>query len=130
MLDKVEYWLDLCDEDIIVAKSMLDKKHYLWTGFLCHLVAEKALKAAIAKKTGKVPPKGHDLRKLANKANVYEDLSEEQLTLLERLMPFQIEARYPEHKVAIAKTINAVSGKQILEETEGFLCWVKAKLER
>ncbi|MCL2054527.1 MAG: HEPN domain-containing protein [Oscillospiraceae bacterium] len=128
MLNKVEYWLDSCDDDIKVAKSMLEKKHYLWAGFLCHLVAEKALKAVIENNTNETPPKIHDLKKLATKGKIYDNLSEEQKTFLDRLMPYQIEARYPEYKDRIAKTLNDVHCKQLLIETEEFLCFVKTKL--
>ena len=44
MLEKVEYWFDLADEDVPVAKLLLDGKKYLHAGFFCHLIAEKALK--------------------------------------------------------------------------------------
>jgi HEPN domain-containing protein len=43
--EKMQYWLELADYDINAAKSMLNGKHYLYVGFLCHLSAEKALKA-------------------------------------------------------------------------------------
>ena len=128
MIDKVEYWLNLCDEDVLNAKAMLKGDRFLGAGFFCHQVSEKALKAVIASETGYTPPKIHDLRKLAEFGNIYELLSKEQVLLLEKLTPFQIEARYPEYKNAIAKTINAASGKQMLKETEEFLCWVKQRL--
>jgi hypothetical protein len=43
MLDKVKYWLDLCDEDMAVADLLIKGNKYLQAGFFCHLVAEKAL---------------------------------------------------------------------------------------
>lgn len=128
MLDKVEYWLELCDEDIKVAKSMLEKNHYLWAGFLCHLVAEKALKAVIASVTSKAPPKKHDLVKLAALGELTDTLSSEQVALLVALTPFQVEARYPEYKAEIAKTLDFEKCTGLLKETEDFLCWIKKKL--
>ncbi|MCL2054389.1 MAG: HEPN domain-containing protein [Oscillospiraceae bacterium] len=128
MLDKVEYWLDLADDDVNVSKSLFEKKHYLQMGFFCHLIVEKALKAIVAKVTHEVPPKTHHLKKLAVKAEIHDKLSDKQLTLLEDLSPLQIEARYPEYKESLAKTLTADYCKQLLKETEEFLCFVKKEL--
>ena len=128
MLDKVEYWLELCDDDLRAAKNLLASKDYLWMGFICHLIAEKSLKAVIASITEEVPPKTHHLIKLANMANLTSDLSEAQLTLLSELMPLQIEARYPEHKAKIVATLTKDYCAKLLTETEEFLCWIKTRL--
>ena len=128
MFNKVEYWLELCDDDLRAAKSMLKTKNFLWTGFICHLVVEKALKAAIANITGEVPPKTHDLPKLADKTEIYHDLSDNFKNLLNKLTPLQIEARYPEYKEKITALLTESYCDKILEETEAFLCWIKKKL--
>jgi len=47
MFDKVEYWLELCDDDLKTAKNLLISKDYLWMSFICHLITEKAIKAVI-----------------------------------------------------------------------------------
>ena len=128
MLDKVEYWLNSCDEDVKVAKSMLEKKHYLWAGFLCHLVAEKALKAVVANNTSEIPRKIHKLKKIAEDGGIFGDLSEKQLELLDELDPLQIEARYPEYKNQIASTLTAEKTLRLYNETRDFLCWIKQRL--
>jgi HEPN domain-containing protein len=130
MFDKVEYWLKTAEEDISAAKVLYDGKKYLHMGFFCHLIAEKALKAVVANVTGEQPPKIHHLMVLARKADVIDELSEEQLEFLDRLLPLQIDGRYPEYKLEISKKLNADNCRKLLEETEGFLCWVKKKLER
>ena len=130
MFDKATYWIELCDDDIPVAKSLLTTKNYLWMGFLCHLIAEKALKAVIASVTDDVPPKDHKLIKLAALAQIDDELSEEQVTLLAKLQPLQIEARYPSYKERIASTLTHDYCKGLLNETEEFLCWIKLKLEK
>jgi len=128
MLDKVEYWLELCEDDLKAAKAMLKSKNFLWTGFICHIIAEKALKAAIANITNEVPPKTHDLPKLAGKTEIYGDMSQDYKDLLNKLMPLQIEARYPEYKEKITALLTDGYCGKLLEETEGFLCWIKEKL--
>jgi len=49
---------------------MLKSKNYLWMGFICHLIAEKAIKAVIASVTEDVSPKDHRLIKLAELAQI------------------------------------------------------------
>jgi len=130
MLDKTEYWLDLCDDDLVTAKALYDAGRLLHMGFFCHLIAEKALKATVAKKTNEIPPKTHDLRRLAEAGCVVAELSNEQLGLLQELTPLQIEARYPAYKDAINATLTKEYCNRILSETEAFLCWIKQRLER
>ena len=100
MNDNVNYWLDLADYDIDVARAMLKTEKYLYVGFMCHQSIEKALKAVIAKKCaeGEIPPKTHDLSKLAVRAALFDSMTEEQQDFIEVLNPLNIEARYPEYK--------------------------------
>ena len=130
MLDKVEYWLDLADDDIPVAKILLNEKKCLHAGFFCHLIAEKALKAMVASVTSEIPPKIHDLAKLAELGGIFDDLTEQQHNLLKDLSPLQIEARYPEYKERIAKKLTPETTAKLFRETEDFLCWIKKKLEK
>jgi len=130
MFDKVEYWLELCNDDLRAAKNLFASKDYLWMGFICHLIAEKALKAVIASITTEVPPKDHRLLKLAALANLDEDLSEKQEILLGKLSPLQIEARYPSYKEKIAASLTEGYCNELLNETEEFLCWIKTRLEK
>jgi len=130
MLDKADYWLELCDDDLKAAKAMLKSENFLWAGFICHLVAEKALKAAIVSIINEVPPKTHDLPKLADKTGICGDLPEAYKNLLNKLTPLQIEARYPEYKEKISELLTEKYCINLLKETEGFLCWIKRKLEK
>jgi len=109
---------------------MLKTKNFLWTGFICHLIAEKALKAAFASIANEVPPKTHDLPKLASLAKIHDDMPENYRALLNKLTPLQIEARYPEYKEKIAAILTESYCDKLLEETEGFVCWIKEKLEK
>jgi len=128
MTDKIEYWLGLCDDNLITAKWLLEGKRYLDAAYFCHQIAEKALKASVAFVTAEIPPKIHDLKKLAVKGGVFDDLSQRQQAYLINLEPFQIEARYPDYKEGVSKTLNDEKTKKILTETEEFLCWIKQRL--
>ena len=130
MPDKVEYWFNLAADDVPVAKLLLDGKKYLHAGFFCHLIVEKALKAMVASVTSEIPPKTHHLIKLSEQAGIFDDLSECQRNLLVELNPLNIEARYPEYKERIAKTLTPEMTTRLFKETESFLCWIKQKLEK
>ena len=130
MNNKTIYWLELCDDDLITAKELLKSKRWLHMGFFCHLIVEKSLKAVIAEKTNEIPPKIHDLPKLANLGGIWDVISEEQKELLKKLIPLQIEARYPEYKKRIASTLSQEYCEQLLIGTENFLCWIKQQLEK
>jgi len=129
MNDKAKYWLEMCDEDLISAKWNLKGKRFLWVAFICHLVVEKSLKAIIAERTNKIPPKIHDLLQLAEKGNILDKLSESQKSFCDFMNKFYIEARYEDYKAKLASSLNLTICKKILEDTEVFLCWKKAKFE-
>jgi HEPN domain-containing protein len=130
MQNKVEYWLDLCDYDLETAKAMQKTDRYLYVGFMCHQVAEKALKAVVSEQTGEIPPKIHDLQRLAMLCDILDSLSDKRKELLKELMPLQIEARYPEYKEKISQTLNKEYCVKLIERTEEFLCWIKQRLEK
>ena len=130
MLDKVEYWLDLCDYDLETAKAMQNTKRYLYVGFMCHQIAEKGFKAIIACKSDDIPPKIHALQRLAEIGGFFDELNDKQFALLDFLTPLQIEARYPEHKERIVQQLSKERCENLIAETEELLCWIKAKLEK
>ena len=129
MFDNVDYWLKIAD-DINVAKNLLKSKDYLWMGFVCHLIAEKALKAVYTAVVKEVPPYDHKLLNLAKLSDILTDLSDEQKKFLGRLQPLQIEARYPNHREKVKSGLTDEISKQIFNETEAFLCWIKQWLEK
>ena len=124
MNERVEYWLELADYDIETATAMFQTKRYLYVGFMCHQTIEKAIKAVISRDCaeGEMPPKIHDLSKLAIRAKLMEIMSEEQQDFIEELNPLNIEARYPEYKEQIAKMLTPDKCKGFIAGTEELLC--------
>ena len=130
MNERVDYWLSLADYDIETAKVMLKGKKYLYVGFMCHQAIEKAIKAVIARDCadGEMPPKIHHLLKLADRAGIYQKMSEEQQAFIKYLNPMNVEARYPEHKDAISAGLTEEMCKNFISGTEELLCWIKQQL--
>lgn len=98
-IDKiVKYWVLSSDNDFQTMHNLYESKDFHWALFLGHLVIEKLLKAKIVQVTGKHAPFSHDLRKLANEANL--SLSEYQRECLDIITTFNLNARYDDYKQA------------------------------
>jgi len=128
-VSEIEYWLDLATYDLETAKAMKDTERYLYVGFMCHQVIEKALKAYYASRSEDAPPYTHNLRVLAQKSGLYSALSEEQKNYLEFLEPLNIDSRYPAHKDKLLAMLSGEKCTEIIQETESQLKWVTMRLE-
>ena len=127
MNDKTRYWLEIAEYNLETAKAMLDTGRYLYVVFMCHQVIEKGLKAVIAG-TGVEPPYIHNLAKLAERAGLYNGLTNEQKNTLAALDPLNIQARYPEEKDRVFATLSQERCRTILNQTQELYDWIKATL--
>ena len=105
MKEKVQYWMEMAQYDMQTAKVMLEGKRYLYVGFMCHQVVEKALKAYFTLITTDTPPFTHNLSLLAKQCNLLDKMTENQNHLLDLLQPLNIEARYPTYKEKLLKAV-------------------------
>lgn len=121
----VAYWIDLSEYDLNVARSLYEKGHYLYMGFMCHQSVEKMLKAVYVLKFDSVPPFIHKLDKLIELTGLKDAMSEIQYDLIDELIPLNIQARYPAYKDAIYKLIDDIKAKDILVRTGGLISWLK-----
>ena len=125
---QIEYWIDLADYDIDVARLMLKGGKFLYVGFMCHQVIEKMLKALYVAVTQDRPPLTHNLTVLSRKSNIYNKLSSEQKDLLDTLEPLNIEARYPTYKEQLMQSLTDERTASILHRTEDLMIWIKEQL--
>ncbi|MEN6351383.1 MAG: HEPN domain-containing protein [Syntrophomonas sp.] len=128
MNDKSRYWIDLADYDFETAKIMLSGRRYLYVGFMCHQVIEKALKAYYASVKDEMPPYTHNLTILAKKSGLYIQMNEDIIDVLDILEPLNIEARYPTQKEKLLLSLNEEMCTKILQDTEDLFLWIKTKL--
>jgi HEPN domain-containing protein len=94
--EHIKYWLDGADHDLKAAESLYASEKYDWCLFLAHLVLEKTLKAYFVLKNDKVPPKTHNLIKLAEQSFI--KLTTEKQVFFDEVNDFNLEARYPDYK--------------------------------
>lgn len=128
-MNHVKYWLDLADYDLATAKDLFLSKRWIYVVFMCHQVLEKTLKAYWCASQGSDSmPYIHNLLRLAEGCGLKEQMSEEQLSFIDLMMPMNIEARYPDYKASIAAGLNADRCEMIISKTEGMQLWIKSKL--
>jgi HEPN domain-containing protein len=126
--DKVKHWVKLSDENFLVAKDLLKSKHLLQTGFFCHLTIETIFKAYFTQLKNELPPYIHNLPRLAQLADFYDGMSDAQKDFIFKLDPFNIEARYPEYKNLLAKSLNIQICENLLHKTQELQLWIKEKI--
>ena len=107
---------------------MLIGKRYLYVGFMCHQVIEKTIKAYYTSKNEDTVPYTHNLKQLANKAGIYDSMSEEQKDIIDLLLPLNIEARYPTYKEQLLRYLTFEKCKGIIEQTKSLKLWIEQQL--
>lgn len=120
---QIDFWRSNSDEDFAAAQSLLEKGHLRHSLFFAHLAVEKMLKAHVTRQTKDIPPRIHNLIRLAEIAGL--SLSPEQEDFLSRFDAYQLEGRYPD-SVQILLDLKAACEK--LASAEEILKWLKTRL--
>jgi len=95
--DYVKYWLKTSKDDLLSMESNFRAGNYDWTLFIGHLSLEKILKALYIKNNiSNIPPRTHNLKKIADEAQY--PLTEVESLLLLEINDFNLESRYPDYK--------------------------------
>ena len=123
MNKSVENWVKSSEYDIQTAKVMEKGGRSIYVIFMCHLAVEKYLKAVVAKKTKKIPPKTHDLYLLIKISGLKIPLIHQKI--ISHLNQASIPTRYPEDMAKISKQYNKAVALKYLKETQGLLRWLK-----
>lgn len=120
---QLSYWIEGATADVETAELLIINRRILHGLFFCHLTIEKVLKALVVKTTHDLPSKTHNLLRLYEKTNL--SLSDEEINLLEILMIYQLEGRYPDYHPNIPQFSFA---NDILNRTKILLQCLKEKL--
>jgi HEPN domain-containing protein len=126
--EKVEYWINLSNNDFAVAETLIKNGHNLYAGFMCHQAVKKIFKSYYAKTKQDTPPFKHDLEYLAQQSGLYNLLDDNQIFFLENLNPLNIEARYPDYKNKTAQFLTNERTQSIFEQTKELLKWTKERI--
>lgn len=99
-----EYWLKTAAHDMEVAETLFQNQKYDWCLFVGHLVIEKTLKVFYVRDKEEIPPKIHNLVKLAENTNL--SLTEDRLVFLADVNDFNnIETRYPDAQFSFIRPV-------------------------
>ncbi len=120
---QIDYWQTSSNEDIAAAESLLEKGHLRHCLFFAHLAIEKMLKAHVTQQIKDVPPRIHNLVRLAEKAGL--SLDAEQITFLRSFDIFQLEGRYPDSAQIL---LDAKAAQEKLSKAGDIIKWLKAQL--
>jgi len=121
--EQIDYWRTSSDEDFAAAESLLEKGHFRHCLFFAHLAIEKILKAHVTKQTKDIPPRMHNLVRLAEVAGLRLDAEQEQF--LRKFNVYQLEGRYPD-----SEQLSFDSGfvPEKISRAKEMLKWLKTQL--
>lgn len=110
-------------EDWAVASDLMEKERVRHALFFSHLAVEKLLKALVVRAVADIPPRIHNLVRLAEIAGL--DLSVEHRDVLADLNPFSLAGRYPE-TLASAPSVADAGALMIRAQEVG--AWLQSRL--
>ncbi len=126
MREEAREWLRAAEDDLLDAQILLRNGRYAAAAFHAHQAAEKALKAAIVEVRRVLPPKIHNLIRLASILGTEDP---EILDILRRLNPHYRVARYPDAANGIPSEVYSESiSAELVEYAERVVAWVKKLL--
>lgn len=126
--DKVAYWTDIADYDLETAEAMYQTGRWLYVAFMCHQVIEKTLKAYWCGTQPDDPPYTHSHKRLASGCGLYDLMTAEQKSFIETVTNYNIEARYPEDKEALAQALTKQVCRELIDDTKQMQQWIKEQL--
>lgn len=120
---QIDYWRASGEEDIQAAETLLEKGHLRHALFFAHLAMEKTLKAHVTRQMRDVPPRTHNLVRLAELAGL--EIAPEQVAFLREFGVYQLEGRYPHGRQG---SLDADIARRDLAGVEEMLRWLTARL--
>lgn len=125
--EHVNYWLASAENDLGAANQLFLSAKYDWCLFIGHLVVEKTLKAYfVYKNDNKIPPKTHNLLKLAEISNLL--LTEDQKLFLDEVNDFNLEVRYPEYRSEFYKLCTKEFAEGYFSKIKEFAIWLTSQI--
>ena len=120
---QVAYWRKGADEALEVAHILWEKGKIPEAMFFTHLAIEKMLKARVILKTSDLPPRIHNLVRLAEITAI--SFTNEQMTFLRGMNVYQMQGRYPEDFPMI---ISKETAREDMASAQEMLAWLKKLL--
>lgn len=119
----VQHWQLSALRNIETAESLVKLKHHDWALFIGQLALEKSLKGLVIVKTGKLPPRIHDLQKLAELAGI--KLTNKQINDFTEISRFHIQARYDDIKYELYKIATVEYTQKWFNKIRNYYLWLQ-----
>jgi HEPN domain-containing protein len=120
---QVAYWHDSAIEDWEVAQGLIRASKTRHGLFFAHLALEKLLKAHVCRKTQDLPPRIHNLIRLAELTAL--PFSSKQIEVLADMNVFNLEGRYPD---SFTPPPSLTEVKKYLERARKVYEWLRNQL--
>ena len=120
---QIDYWKTGVESDLETANILIQNNKMVHGLFFCHLCIEKITKAIFVKVNVQIPPKSNDIFYLAHKSAIF--LPEEKQVIVQILMKYQLEGRYPDY---YPKPPTIEMATKYFIETQNLFEWFKKKL--
>jgi HEPN domain-containing protein len=120
---QIEYWTTGSEEDFAAAQSLFEKGHFRHSLFFAHLAIEKILKAHVTRQTKEIPPRIHNLIRLAEIAKLILGPKEEEF--LREYSIYQLEGRYPDFQQVL---VDRDLARNEISRAQEMLSWLKRQL--
>lgn len=117
------YWRNSAQEDLDVAANLVASGKIRHGLFFLHLTLEKILKATICKHTKDIPPRTHNLVRLAEISGI--EFDNKQIDFFIEMNPMNIEGRYPG---TWAELPSQEEAEQYLRKTKKVYEWLITQL--
>jgi HEPN domain-containing protein len=122
-------WLDRVAYDMDTAKAMLQTGRLIYAIFMCQQSLEKCFKALLAYEDKDIVPI-HNLRRLAELANVIHEIDDSTMVKLDFLSSYYINARYKEDLQQLSKGITESVARDFIQFSEGVIAWLYQKMKQ
>jgi HEPN domain-containing protein len=124
MDDLSRQWAERAGYDLDTADAMFKAGRHLYVLFCCQQAVEKALKSVIVLRTNKLPPRIHQLARLAAVGGVAVD--EKQVGFLRELSAYYIPTRYPEEAADLTFDVKEEQSRRVLSQSREFIQWLSS----
>jgi len=111
-------WFNQAEYDLETARSMPEAGRLVYVLFCCQQSVEKSLKGMIAQRTGKAPPRTHNLLRPAKTSDIVLKAAQEQF--MRELSAYYVQSRYPD-EMDIANEFTLENAAEVLRRTEEFI---------
>jgi HEPN domain-containing protein len=117
-------WAEQARYDLDTAGAMFNSGRYLYILFCCQQAVEKMLKSRIAVLSEELPPRVHQLVRLAELAKI--EITEAQSDFLRELSAYYIQTRYPEEIADWGARLSRQEAQRVLDQTVEVLKWLES----